>query len=740
MKKLERSLSLIYVVAIAIAGMLGSGLFVLPGLAAAKTGPSIWLAYLLAGFCVLPAAISQAELATAMPTSGGAYVYIERAFGPILGTISGLGLWFSLLLKSSFALVGFGAYLLILADVPLKLTALLFLGLIMLLNIVGVRKVGTVQLVIISVSIASLVPLMLAGIVTLDYDLLSPAITHGNNGLITAVAFVFVSYAGITKVAAIAGEIKNPNRNLPLAMVLALLIVTAIYASITFVLVGNIPVSSLEDDIRPIYTLAHHLGGESIGLFAAVIGVLTLISGANSGVLAASRFPFAMSHDRLVPPFMAKVHQKYLTPITTIFLTCALMALVIIFLDVEGIAKLASAFLVAMFILVNACVVILRETAVQWYTPPYKSPLYPWLQLFGIVSGVVLLRYLGLLPNLAILLIVGVGIIVFLIYGRKQSQRSGVLKVYGHRPALYLLYQRQKSAQSAPFISDPRAGSLDAALDDAQVVVPLLGDERSPEMVVEMGAALAGGQKVQVLHLTEVPDITMLDALLEDDLVVSSLNRRIGAMAEEREVDVDFDAAVSHDLVKTIYSVSDHTHCQWMVMSWDGRARAGILVNNPVGWLVSHVNSHFALYKDQGVRYIRKILVGMRPGRDDAEFVGVADRIATFHGASLTFIRVCSLDIDKSSLQTLLETSNELVKGCNSPWEVRIVQSDDPLEALKDASAGFDLLITGTPRVDNWLRILIGSRDRFAELASCSVLRVTLHNHEKVEYKKVRAI
>ena len=98
MKKLERKLTLLSVVAISIGGMLGSGIFVLPGIAAAKTGESIWLAYLIAAVCILPAALSKSELASALPASGGSYVYIERAFGPLLGTISGLGLWISLLL------------------------------------------------------------------------------------------------------------------------------------------------------------------------------------------------------------------------------------------------------------------------------------------------------------------------------------------------------------------------------------------------------------------------------------------------------------------------------------------------------------------------------------------------------------------------------------------------------------------------------------------------------------------
>ncbi len=102
MKKLERKLTLPTIIAISIGGMLGSGIFVLPGIAAAKTGSSIWLAYLIAAICILPAALSKSELSSAMPKSGGSYVYIERAFGPIMGTISGIGLWISLLLKSSF--------------------------------------------------------------------------------------------------------------------------------------------------------------------------------------------------------------------------------------------------------------------------------------------------------------------------------------------------------------------------------------------------------------------------------------------------------------------------------------------------------------------------------------------------------------------------------------------------------------------------------------------------------------
>ncbi|MCB0476178.1 MAG: amino acid permease, partial [Flavobacteriaceae bacterium] len=225
MKKLERSLTLISAIAISIGGMLGSGIFVLPGIAAAKTGSSVWIAYLLASLFVLPATLSKSELATAMPSSGGTYVYIERAFGPIMGTIAGIGLWLSLLLKSSFALVGFGAYLSILVKldaIHTKYIALVFLSLILVLNILGVKKVGKVQIIIVSISLISLLLILFFGLPQVHTDNLDPFLTRGNFGLLATVAFVYISYAGVTKVAAIAGEIKNPGRNLPRAMLFSL--------------------------------------------------------------------------------------------------------------------------------------------------------------------------------------------------------------------------------------------------------------------------------------------------------------------------------------------------------------------------------------------------------------------------------------------------------------------------------------------------------------------------------------
>ena len=172
---LERKLGLFSVVIISLSAMIGSGLFVLPSLAYAMVGGGVWLAYVLAALVVLPGAISQSELASAMPTSGGSFVFIERTFGPLFGTIAGLGLWASFLLKAAFALIGFSAYLMFVqgylgTDVPAIQAALSLLVLIAIINILGMKRIKSVQTPIVTLSILMLIGLTIWAIVSGEAD------------------------------------------------------------------------------------------------------------------------------------------------------------------------------------------------------------------------------------------------------------------------------------------------------------------------------------------------------------------------------------------------------------------------------------------------------------------------------------------------------------------------------------------------------------------------------------------
>ncbi len=713
MKALERSIGLVSVVAITIGAML-SNLFVLPGLAIPLTGSSMWAAFFVAGISIFPAALSKAELGTAMPVSGGTYVYIDRTFGPLAGTVMGLGLWLALLLKSAFALVGFSAYLSVLIEIPQKPVALILLAVVFGLNVLGIRKVGKVQLGIVVIAMIALVILFVWGAVGFDAALLEPSFTQGGMGFISAVAFLYVGFAGVTKIAAISEEVKDPKRNLPLGILISLVIIISLFGGVSLILVGNIPAEQLSGDLRSIHTLAAFLGGEIVGKVVAVIGGLTMLSMANSGLLSASRFPFAMSRDSLLPKTLSRVHSRFMTPIVAIIVSTVVIGLAVAFLEVERIAKLASSLKIVAFMAVNLAVVVLRESGTQWYRPTFRVPVYPLVQIFGILSGVILLMFLGVSGILALTAICVPGVVLFVTYGRKRTDRSGVFGRLGPR--------REIAAEASRLSGKFHISQLPLG---ASVVVPLLGRERSPETLVEFGAALADGKRIKVLQLTNVPEQLMIDAVVDDNTAETSLKRRIDALAQDQSLMMEFDSVATRDVVKTVHEVTTKVHCQWLVMEGRRAEERRWLFFNQLSWLINHLSCNLAIFNDAGVRYIREILVLTAPGPHDALVIDTADHLAQIYQAKITFVRFVPDNALPIVIQTETDYLDQLCQLSVHQPQRLTVRGSDLVTAIAAKTGAYDLLIMGALGASRLRDYLVGSpEDRLTRAASCSVLRV----------------
>ena len=723
---LVRTLSLPSAVAISIGGML-SGIFVLPGVAFGITGRSVSLAFLVAGICIIPAVLSKAELATAMPKSGGTYVYIDRAFGPLFGVVSGIGLWLSLLLKSAFSLVGLSAYLYVLVELDsfyTTIVAIVSLLLVLVLNLFGVKKVGNAQLAIVGVSVTSLVVLIALGFNSVSIVPPTEFLSDGTLGFFGGVAFLYISYAGVTKIAAIAGEISQPEKNLPRTMIISLLLIMAVYVCVSMVLVRFIDGAALSTDIRPIYTAAAEIGGPIAGYIAGVVGVMTLLSMANSGLLASSRFPFAMARDGALPKVFTSISKQYLTPVFSIIVTAIVIALAIIFLDVVKIAKLASAFKVLMFVSVNLAVIVFRETNAQWYRPKYKSPLYPFVQVFGILSGLFLLAFLGSQALLSVLAVFIIGFFVFLAYGRKTN-RSGLLSNYG----IFSFLFRGRRAGTSETGLDQEEVIESIYSSDSQIVVPLLGDETSPEMIVEVASSINPKESVNAINIIEAPDQTFLEDVNLISPKDESVERRILSLRESKDTKVTFESLPTHDVVNTIKNITSVQKCEWLVMGWGGRENTGILVRNPVGWVIKNINSNLALFKDNGVRNISKVVLAVRPGREGNKFIQVADNICKYYGAGLTLLNVIGKDKKKSVETKLHNKNNSLLKGLSREESSVVIRSNDVVGVISEVSASYDLLIIGSQEKSAWYNVLLGLKsDRFVKNSVCSVLRLTIRD------------
>lgn len=713
MASLERSLGLFGVVAISVGAMLGGAIFVLPAVAAQLTGPSLWLAYLVAALLVMPAALSKAELATAMPDSGGAYIYIERAMGPLAGTVAGLGLWLSLLLKSTFALAVLGSYLTLVVDVSSTAVGMTLLVFVAVLNVVGVRRVSALQTYIVAACMLALVALLVGAAVRLPprTDEIE-FFAHGTLGFASAVGLVFISYAGVTKIAAIAEEVRDVSRTIPAGMLISLVTIAMLYTGLGWVLSRGFSPDELVGDTTPIATLAGAVAGPWGITALAITAVFALLGMTNAGLLAASRFPFAMARDKLAPASLSKIHRRYLTPVPAIIVSVLTMAAFFVTLDVVKIAKLASAFMIAAFMAVNISVLVFRESRAKWYKPTFRAPLYPFLQVFGVLAGGGILVSLGSFPLLGIAISFVAGAALYFGFGRRRVDRLGLLRQMSNRDDL---------------LADNREQGDTVGGQAALTTVALLGAEHSSEGLLNLGLSLTPGEDLSVLHLEEVPEQTDLSALARGtDDRVASVERRMMHLAEEHDVRVHFNVVYTRDLRGTLYDHAALEHTRWVVMGWRDRSERGFIARDPLQWLTTHLPCNVALFRDAGIRTIHRIMAHAQPGPHDGLIATTADSLAALHGAEVTFVNVVPTDASDAQLEELREYHHQLGRLCTRPTSSEVIRDDgDATDALVHATARFDLALTGAQTRPSLRSLLHATpEERLTEQAHCAVLQL----------------
>ncbi len=429
--KMDRRLGFLEVFSIATGAMISSGLFVLPAVVYIKAGPSILLSYFIAAALVIPAMLSKAELATAMPKSGGSYFFVHRSLGPLFGTFAGLASWFSLSLKSAFALVGIGIFLAPLVPIfpgyMVKLIAVAVALLFTVLNILSVKESGRFQVVLVMTLLAILLVYIAAGIRQVDAQHYAPFAPEGWPAVFTVTGMIFVSFGGLTKIAAVAGEIDKPQITIPRAMFASFLVVSVLYLLAIFVTVGILGRSEFRNTLAPLSTAAATFSGQAGFLVLSIAAMLAFITTGNAGLLASSRNPLAMAKDNLLPSFFARVNVRLKTPVVAILFTSAFMVAVIMFLDLESLVKVASTMKLLLFAFVNLSVILMRESKIVSYKPSFRSPLYPVLQIGGTVVYFLLIVEMGITPLLITGAFFAASLLWYFLYSRSRNRRESAL-------------------------------------------------------------------------------------------------------------------------------------------------------------------------------------------------------------------------------------------------------------------------------------------------------------------------
>ena len=449
--QLERTLGLSAALMIGVGTMIGAGIFVLPGPAAGQAGPAIAVSFLLGGIIALFTALSASELATAMPRAGGSYHFINQGLGQSFGTIAGLGNWFGLAFASAFYVIGFGSYLGLLLGTlttlptiaigPLVLTeaqlggflaALLFIA----INYVSTKGTGDLQNVIVIGLLGILVIFAILGVLGADLSTLTPFAPEGWGAVLPGTALVFVSYLGFVQITTVAGEIKDPSRNLPVAIVGSVTIVTVLYGAIILVILGVVDRGDIADSETAVAEVAGIIFGQFFG--AATIGIailttaglLATASSANASILAASRINYAMGRDRIISNSLNTIHPRFNTPGRAILLTGTMIVLLVFIGDVELLARSAAVLHLIVYGLLNIALIVLREADGVEYRPTFLVPLYPWVPIIGSLSSFGLILFMDPIEIALAVALVGVSLGWYVVYVNKRTINRSALAWY----------------------------------------------------------------------------------------------------------------------------------------------------------------------------------------------------------------------------------------------------------------------------------------------------------------------
>ncbi|ADO82227.1 amino acid permease [Ilyobacter polytropus] len=444
---LKKELGFWEVFSIATGAMISSGIFILPGIAFEKAGPSIILSYFLGGILALSGILNVIELATAMPKAGGDYFFVMRTLGPLFGTVSGVLSWFALSLKSAFAILGIASFIDGIFYGSVTANDMFFISIFvtiffMVLNIIGVDVAAKFEVTLVIILICVMVLYVIVGSSSVDVSRYTPFISSFEDGKIKEIfpifknsgmykivgttSLIFVSFGGLLKATTVAEEVKDAGNNITKGMIASIMTITILYVLMLTVTVGNIDGGYLAGSLSPISDTAKRVFGPWGYYLINFAALLAFFTTANAGIMAASRYPMALSRDGLVPPIMSTVSIKFKTPVLSILFTGTFIMLSLM-LPLELLAKTASAVILLAYMLTSLCVIILRESNVKNYKPIFKAPLYPWLQISCIIIFNYFMFSLGWKVLKINVLLIIISIMVYFLYGKKRTSQEYAL-------------------------------------------------------------------------------------------------------------------------------------------------------------------------------------------------------------------------------------------------------------------------------------------------------------------------
>jgi APA family basic amino acid/polyamine antiporter len=434
---LKRSMGAIDLTALGIGAIIGTGIFVLTGVASAVyAGPAIIVSFVISGFAAGLAAICYAELASMVPVAGSAYTYAYASMGELTAWLIGWNLVLEYLVAAGAVAVGWSSYFTdMLASVgvtlPAALTRSVFEGgiinvpalvialMVMLLVIRGTKESARATKIIVAVKLLVVALFIVVGVFYVRRRNLVPFMPYGFPGIVQGAAIVFFAYIGFDAVSTAAEEVKNPKKDMPRGIIASLLVSTLLYILVAWIVNGMVPYTSLNTP-SPISTALLAVGVRWASAFISVGALAGLTSVLIAVIFAQSRIFFAMSRDGLLPPVFSRLHKRFDTPYVDTLIVGAAVALIGAIFPVRFIAEMANIGTLSALAVVAIGVIILRRTQPQ-LERPFKVPWVPFLPGLSALLSVYLMTNLPLATWIRFVAWIGIGLVIYYAYGMRHS-------------------------------------------------------------------------------------------------------------------------------------------------------------------------------------------------------------------------------------------------------------------------------------------------------------------------------
>jgi APA family basic amino acid/polyamine antiporter len=400
---LKRELGLVRATMLGIGGTLSAGNFVIIGYAASLAGYAIVPVVFVCGFISLLTMFSYAELGTAIPLAGGEYTFSKVAYGGFVSFLTGWFEWLSNMFYAALSSIGF-AYVLsfIFPQISIPLVAVIVVIIFAFINLRGMKETGTAEVIITAIVLAILGIFVIGG---WSYVQGTPPPSSspspvGLIGILAATAYLFELYLGAEAVAAAQAEIKNPGRNIPLAIIISAAVLIALYTSVVFIAVGIVPPHLLSQQTSPIAFVAEQAMGPAGGILVTIGLAIAGLAATNEAIMAQSHVLYAMSRDGYMPKALCKVHKRFCTPYIAV-IVCAVFTVIFAATGfVNFVVYAVNMGFIIGFSIVNLSVIKLRKIAPH-LKRPFKAPLYPLTPIAGIAASVLLVLFIE--PSVLIL-------------------------------------------------------------------------------------------------------------------------------------------------------------------------------------------------------------------------------------------------------------------------------------------------------------------------------------------------